>query len=123
VQSQVFSKVSSDRLRAFIVWTPPYTTDDRTMALEGARIVTDSRATHYWDAKSEAGTEFAKGIVLPRDAPIAYDVYFVYDGKAEWRDKPPKAVAYMHQIVDDERFLDPGKFRELIQAELKKLGK
>ena len=33
---------------------------------------------------------FGRLVPLPRDTPLAYDVYFLYDGKTFWEKDPPQ---------------------------------
>ena len=103
------------------MWTNAYGTDDQTLAKKGVGIVRDSRVRHYWDAKAEIALDFGKVVKVPRDSPLAYDVYFVYGSGIEWKDDAPIPSAYMHQILDGDQFFEPKKFVELIKKEISKL--
>jgi hypothetical protein len=117
----VLKKLKSDKPRFFVVWTSVYGADNRELAVEGAKILSDPRVKNYYEAKPEAVMAFGKLVDLPRDAPLAYDVYFLYDGKAEWKAAPPKPTDWWHQIIDDARFLDGKKLKlrleELLRSE------
>lgn len=121
MQEQVLPKIKDDRLKVFVVWTPAYGTDDNTLAKQGAALAKDKRTRNYWDAKSELALEFGKVVTVPRDSPLAYDVYFVYGPGAEYKGAAPKPLTYMHQILEDERFFEPEKFVKVLKAELAKL--
>ena len=123
MQTQILDKIKDSRLKAFVAWCPAYGTDDDKLAKQGAKILNDSRAKHYWDGKTEAALAFSKVVTLPRDAPIAYDVFMIFGPDAQWGAEVPKPLDYAHQIVEDERFLNPVKFREKIVRELERLTK
>ncbi len=106
----------------FVVWTSVYGTDNTGLAKEGAAILSDKRVTNYWEPDPGTCLAFGKLVELPRDAPLAYDVYFIYPPGPVWSDdKPPKPKEWMHQILDDPRFMDGNKFRAMVEAELARL--
>lgn len=84
----------------------------------------DKRVTQYWDGDSKiAGTDgYGEMIKLPRDAPIAYDVYFYFGKDSVWGDKPPMPKDYLHQVFDDGKWFDPPVFNEWIKKELARIG-
>lgn len=102
----------------FVVWSPSYSADNTALALEGAAIFKDKRVKQYWDAKLEVAGAYGKVIDLPRDAPLAYDVYFYFPKGQEWKDSVPMPKDYRHQVFDDGKWFDPAEFRKLIEAEL-----
>lgn len=103
----------------FVVWAPSYTTDNTGFAETGAKIFKDKRVKQYWDQKVEVSGGYGKLIPLPRDAPLAYDVYFYFAKNQVWEDTLPMPKEYMHQVFDDGKWFDPEKFMELVKAELK----
>lgn len=115
----MLKKMKSDKPRFFVVWTSVYGTDNRSWADEGAEIMKDPRVKQYYETKPNMVSAFGKIVELPRDAPLAYDVYFLYDAKATWETTPPKPLDWWHQIIDGPRFLDGGKLRERLEGLLK----
>lgn len=74
---------------------------------------------NYYEPKPDIVMAFGKLVPLPRDAPLAYDVYFLYDQKAVWGEALPKPHDWWHQIIDDARFLDGKKMKAGLEALLK----
>ena len=66
--------------------------------------------SHYWDGDGELMKAYSR-ILRMGDNEKAWDVYFVYDRDAEWKDgEPPTPAYWMHQIeLDPERELDGSK--------------
>lgn len=96
MQHDVFAKISSTRLRGFIVWVPELDADQHDVA--GATpTVPNPRATHYWD-----GTGYlvhAYPVVLGLDAD-AWDVYLIYPPGVRWTSAaPPKPSYWMQQLT------------------------
>lgn len=108
-------------LKVFVVWSPSYTVDNTDYAAKGAAIFKDKRVTQYWDEGLKIAQAYGEMIKLPRDAPLAYDVYYYFGKKQVWDgDKPPMPVDYMHQVFDDGKWFDPPTFVEMIKKELAK---
>jgi hypothetical protein len=119
VHEEVTKRIKSDRFQVFCVWTPAFPSDGQTLAREGAAIMRDPREKNYWDARSELGTVFGPVVKLPGNKQFAFDVYFVYPGGVRWEGaRPPAPVDWMHQILDDDRFLDGKRLREMVQRQL-----
>lgn len=119
MQEQVLAKVQDPRIKAYIVWTNAYGTDDPALAKQGAQFVHDKRARNYWDAKTEISLDFGRVVKVPRDAPLAYDVYYLYRPGALYGEAAPEPVDYWHQILEDKRFFEPEAFRKRLASELK----
>ena len=122
MQQKVLDKIDSDKLVVFVVWIPILQADDRDAALVSMKIVSDKRAIQFWDSTWNLGTSVAKDMTLPGKTKFAWDLYFVYDAAAEWKDKPPVPADWMHQLggVKDERWLDGDKLRTSVETLLKK---
>lgn len=97
------------------MWTSIYGTDNLDMAKEGAEILRDPRVRNYYEAKPDLVATFGKIVVLPRDTPLAYDVYFLYDAKSEWGALPPDPIDWWHQIIDGPRYLDGNDMKAAIE--------
>ncbi len=76
VHNQSSSRINSDGLKVFVVWTPRYPGDNRAKAVAATCIVPDSRATHYWDADGRMSKQNGK--------QFAWDTYMLFDSKADW---------------------------------------
>jgi hypothetical protein len=120
VQEKVLDKISSDKLKVFVVWTPRFFGDNRAKALASMKLVSDKRAMHVWDGKGWLGKYYGKALKLPGGRTFAWDVYFVFDAHATWEKEPPLPVEWMHQLggMDGKR-LDGNKLREIIRSQLK----
>lgn len=70
----------------------------------------DERVSHYWDGEGALMKAYSRVLHVGEGGKV-WDVYFVYDRDAEWKEGEPPAPAYwMHQIdLDPERELDGGK--------------
>ena len=100
-----------------VVWIPAIAGDDYAAANRALSLVPDERARHYWDGSQELGEAFSP--VLGLRARMAWDVYLLFDGEAEWKDAPPAPVEWLHQLVGE----DPGRaFSEgRLEDELRKV--
>ncbi|HRK21006.1 MAG TPA: hypothetical protein PLX06_04330 [Fimbriimonadaceae bacterium] len=115
----MLKKLKDPKPQFFVVWTSVYGTDNLDMAREGASILRDPRVKNYYEAKPKVVMDFGKLVELPRDAPLAYDVYFLYDGKTEWKNTPPKPHEWWHQVIDGPKFLDANDLKIGIEKLLK----
>ncbi len=115
MQESVLDKLKSDSLRVYVVWTPLLREDNRTAAGQSLAYITDERATHFWDEDKSLGLSFGKLVTLPRQRELAWDVYFVFDGEAEWTQSPPQPTVWMHQLGLDERPLNGEKLQASVQ--------
>lgn len=90
------------------MWVPSLPADSEERAAKVTSRIADKRASHYWDEKGELKKAYQK--VMKMDEP-AWDVYYVYDGEAEWKTQPPVPVSNMHQLnsLPSERMLDGDK--------------
>lgn len=128
VQTKVLDRIDSDQLKVFVVWTPRFNGDNRNKAIASMEIVPDKRATHFWDRTSSISAYYGAVLKLPERAPFAWDVYFVFDDQAEWKEDPPRPDHWMHQLGgvlgrDHPRFFDGDKFRGHVLETLKDRGK
>jgi hypothetical protein len=94
--------------------------DNRERAVERAKEFKDPRVRSYWDPKRLIGKSLKSAIELPKPAPLAWDVYLLFDGKAKWEEAPPKPSFWMHQLAMDDRLLDGERLRKSLEGLLKK---
>jgi hypothetical protein len=116
VQKEILAKSDSDKLKVLVVWTPRYPGDNRDKALAAAKLIADSRATHFWDRKGRLGTQYGKVLKLPGGRTFAWDVYFVFDARVKWENSPPAPTEWMHQLGDDSRRLDVDKLGQVTRS-------
>jgi hypothetical protein len=113
VQEKVLAKIRSDKLRAFVVWTPRYPGDNRAKALAATKLIPDERSIHFWDGGGRLGRQYGKLLKLPGGRTFAWDVYFVLDKRASWGESPPAPTEWMHQLGEDNRRLDGAKLSQV----------
>ncbi len=117
VRDNVLQRFPHDDLKVYVVWTPVLYEDNREAALPAASLMRDRRVSHYWDADKSLAMLFGRAVKLPRNRQLAWDVYFILDGQAQWLDGPPAIAYWMHQLGNDQRLLDGDK----LAAEISKL--
>ena len=81
-------------------------------------MITDERATHFWDHGQRLGIAYGKTIELPRARTLAWDIYFTFGSGTKWAAAPPAPVAWAHQLAFDERMLGNG---DAIRASIESL--
>ncbi|MGH7588551.1 MAG: hypothetical protein ACRELU_08160 [Gemmatimonadota bacterium] len=92
-----------------MIWSPQLDAD-QSYVPGAARLMSDSRATHYWDPQMLVGNAF-RGIVHA-DQPL-WDFWMLFDRTARWKDAAPPAPAWWeHQLrgLPEERHLEPDRF-------------
>lgn len=88
-----------------IVWIQmPGFNDNMQTAKRIAATFDDPRVRHFYDpfASHRAGKMFARNMITENRGP-AWDIYFFYDKKDEWKDYPPVPAEYMHQLGGGRR--------------------
>lgn len=114
------NKLKAQTPKFFVVWTSVYGGDNMEFANMGAAILNDKRVKQYYEKKPDLVALFGKIVPLPRDTPLAYDVYFLYDQNTEWtKPTPPTPFDWWHQVIEDERYLNGNVLREKIETLLK----
>lgn len=94
--------------------------DDLDAAVAQELLFQDERVSQYWDGERALGRLVSQTLNLT--APIAWDVYLLYQSGAMWKDeKIPTPYFWMHQL--DERpdlRLDPVRLTAEVQAAIEK---
>lgn len=105
-------------LRVYVVWVPSLPADREETVAAAVGHMPDERVVHFWDEKALMRVAYQR--VMKMKEP-AWDVYYLYDGSAEWKTElPPAPLYYMHQLdsLPKERVLDgdklAGKIEELL---------
>ncbi|MBL1149448.1 MAG: hypothetical protein HND42_04465 [Armatimonadetes bacterium] len=116
VQDNVLSKVKNEKLMVFVVWAKVLANDSAETAKVAAKIITDRRATQYWDSSWASANLFGKTVTLPEKKTRAWDIYFGYNSGLEWAASPPGPTAWAHQLgLDARHLMDGKKLREAVE--------
>jgi len=93
---QVLKDIPDANLMAYIIWLPVLPSDDLEAAIERSGEFSDPRVTYFWDSNLLTGKLWKPILDIPRQ--VAWDVYLIYDAKAQWKDKLPPPDFWMHQL-------------------------
>ena len=118
---KVLKSVADERLKAYIIWLPVLSSDNRNWAAERVKEFTDARVCYFWDGEKLTGKIWRR--VLALEAPLAWDTYFLYNHRAHWTAEPTPPDFWMHQLNAEKKrrdiFLDVPRFerktRELLE--------
>jgi len=123
MQSAVLGAIDDPSLRAYVVWVPILPEDGLDAAQEARWLVSDARASHFWDAERSLPPLFAPIMALPEGWP-AWDVYLAYGAGARWGDEPPAPAFWHHQLGEQVRApaLDGEAFANGVRALLAMKG-
>jgi len=69
--------------------------DAKPAVPQATKRLSDVRVHHYWDGERKLVADYARTLGT-NEQP--WDVYFLYDRDAEWKDGPPKPAYWMDQI-------------------------
>ena len=100
MQTNVLQAIDDPSLRAYVVWVPILPEDGLDAARGAQSLVTDNRASHFWDAERSLPPLFAPLLGLPQGWP-AWDVYLAYGPGATWGEAPPRPAYWEHQLGDE----------------------
>jgi hypothetical protein len=90
--------VNDDRVRIYVVWDPIFGGRFDQVAQELANRFPDKRVTYFKDPKSFAGDLWKRVLQIPDVNEVAWDVYMLYSGKADWKTDPPQPDYWMHRL-------------------------
>ena len=117
----MFATNDNPNLRSYVVWQPKLGSTSKHVE-DATRLVTDSRATHYWDDPGSTLRSYRKTLAIAEDA---WDIYLIYGPDAKWDGElPPKPKFWMHQLGSKSRprvdapYLDPEVFARRTAAVL-----
>jgi hypothetical protein len=107
--------VKSDDVRVYAVWVPILLSDSYFTVPRATNRLPDPRVSHYWDGNGKLVRGYAQVLKLDEGKP-AWDVYFVFDRDAEWREGVPAPEYWMHQIdLAPERTFDGHKLADEVE--------
>lgn len=92
---KVLNNISDNRIRAYIVWLPILTGDDRASAAKRSNEFDDERVTYLWDGGRLSGKLWQNLLGI---GVIAWDVYFLYGADAQWDEEATVPDFWMHQL-------------------------
>ena len=97
IQAQVLESIGEPSLRVYIAWVPILPDDSEPAAGERSKLVTDARASQFWDSDKTLPPLFAPVLGLEEGWP-AWDVYLAYPPGPTWDAEPPKPAFWHHQL-------------------------
>ncbi len=108
----MLERTDREDLAVYVVWVPELGAREEHVE-EATRLMPDPRARHYWDPEERMGRVYAR-VILGSEGPPLWDVYFLFDRTASWRDEPPRPDFWSHQLVglDAARHFDADTFAE-----------
>lgn len=68
----------------------------------------DPRVTQFYDPEKITGVEVAAGLGA-KTGEIAWDIYLFFDRHAEWTDRLPMPIDWVHQLGGSS-WAEPGRF-------------
>jgi len=113
----VLDQVKDPDVRVYAVWASILKSDFRIAVGRATKRLPDERVSHYWDGEGNLVKAYGRVLKLGED-DTAWDVYYVYDRDAEWKDEPPAPGFFMDQVgLSGGQPLDGDK----LAAEIRKL--
>ena len=101
MQHAVLDEIDDAPLRAYVAWVPILPADTKSPDEETRALVSDARASHFWDEGRALPSIFSDVLGLAKDWP-AWDVYLAYPPGARWGDAPPAPSFWHHQLGELE---------------------
>ena len=116
---RVLDRIDDESLAVHVVWIYAIRSDDYEAAIESRKLISDSRAKHYWDGDRTLG--YALSPVLGTQMKMAWDVYLAYDRGVVWDGPVPPPSDWLHQKRTEApmRYLDEAKLEAMIRNVLK----
>ncbi len=87
--------MKGEDIAVYAIWLPILGIDSKASMPMATKRFPDPRVRHYWDGNAELSKSYAP--ILKAD-DVAWDVYMLFDRRAEWKDKPPAPVYLMDKI-------------------------
>ena len=71
-----------------------------------AKLLTDPRVVHFWDAEKIVGTWYGENVTVKRTGHVEWDAYFLYAASSEWKEEGPSdRISWGRTIVDSRKRL------------------
>lgn len=88
-------------IRVYAVWFPVLA-GDSSVTLD-RRLLTDSRATNFWDSKHSVGDWFSEHVT---DQPgVTWDAYFLFGPDASWDSTPTPVLSTGSPVIGSRESL------------------
>ncbi len=98
MQNIILEDYTKAEISSFIVWLKMYGVDSLEAAQKASRLFRDDpRVTQFYDPEKLSGLEVAAGLGA-KPGEVAWDVYLFFDGHAEWVDRLPQPLDWVHQL-------------------------
>ena len=97
---------TSEHAALAVVWIDILPSDSEASARRATALLDDPRVTHFYDADQHAGRVWAEALGIQG---VAWDVYMVFDGDAQWKDHAPAPHEWFHQLGGN--LADPVRLR------------
>jgi hypothetical protein len=102
--------------RVYVVWVPRLNALEKNVTA-ATRVVAAPWAQQYWDGNDLLGQQYKQVLGWNDDA---WDVYFLYGPKAQWKGNlPPAPDFFMHQTEEKGPRLDAHAFGSKVDELLK----
>lgn len=70
-------------------------------------LIHNDNATHMWDGQQVTGKWFAQHLdACPKLGPVAWDVFYLFDGEATWEDEPAPCISCGAPVINDAENLE-----------------
>jgi hypothetical protein len=143
IKEHVLEKIGNDDVRVYAVWLPILSADKQDRVVVATRRLADPRVRHFWDGAAKLSAEYPLILNFEDDRPgvdlyslfrrllalyndlfqcasnalPAWDVYLLFDRRAEWQSEPPTPSFWMHQLTlsKAKRLKGPAFAREVIR--------
>lgn len=90
-----------------MVWAPVLGGNEER-AQEATRTIDGPHVTHYWDPDAAGGRWFAENMPWDHGSGPAWDVFYLFDADAAWKDAPDPVIAWGYTIVGERASLEAG---------------
>ena len=92
MQIEILSKYPEAELKVYSIWYSMYPGDDRSKW--DSSLITDPRATLFWDQEKVVGRWFAEHNIADCGADILWDAYLLFGPEAEWDAVPSPLISW-----------------------------
>lgn len=90
VQREILDENPEAELKISAVWFNMLPADDRSKWPE--KLLTDSRATHYWDEQKLVGRFYGENVTQQKKDLVEWDAWVLYGQEAEWGEEGPSEM-------------------------------
>lgn len=99
VQNEILERYPNEDLRVYAVWFNMIASDSRSRWRWTGGVIGDRRVIHLWDEQKTVGRWFARN--YDPNTEVMWDVFFLFNGDAQWQERPAPMVITGRTIMDD----------------------